>query len=107
MLGKSFIILSFLLAACSTVQLGRDFDPAAFDARVQRGVTTQTEVRDWLGAPSSVGVSVESDGERFEKWTYYYGVGELPSMTNARIKILEIRFDPQYVVRAYTWSSGQ
>jgi len=99
--------LSLLLAACATVvQVGRDFDPGAFEAKAQRGVTTQAEVRSWLGAPNGAGISVESNGDRFEKWTYYYGEGQLPGLAGATIKILEIKFDAQHIVRAYQWSGA-
>lgn len=92
-----------LLAACST-HVGRDFDLAAFDAKVKRGATTQADVRDWLGAPGGVGVSVDSAGERFEEWSYYYAQGRFTSMSDARLKTLQVKFDQRGVVRAYNWS---
>lgn len=93
-----------LLAACSSVQVGRDFDLSAFESKVQRGVTTQAQVRGWLGAPKGDGFVVDTNGERYEEWTYYYGEGQLPDMTDARLKILQIKFDPQGIVRGYNWS---
>jgi hypothetical protein len=61
-------------------------------------------VRKWLGAPAGVGVSVESTGERHEQWNYYYGKGRFPTMADARLDVLQIKFDQQGVVRAYNWS---
>jgi hypothetical protein len=64
------VVIPMLLAlsACTTFQVGRDFDLSTFDARVRRGTTTQAEVRDWLGAPTGVGVSVDS-GRRWRTRT--------------------------------------
>ncbi|HEY5683335.1 MAG TPA: hypothetical protein VIR61_06640 [Sulfuricaulis sp.] len=98
------IALMFLLGACSTVQVGRNFDLSVFESKVQRGVTTQSQVRGWLGAPAGVGVVVETGGERFDEWSYYYGEGQLPNMPDARLKILQIKFDQAGIVRGYNWS---
>jgi hypothetical protein len=99
------ILASLLLvSACATVEVGREFDLKAFDARVRRGATTQAEVRSWLGAPAGVGASVESTGERYEQWTYYHGEGRWPGLKGADFKMLQIKFDERGVVRAYNWS---
>jgi hypothetical protein len=92
------------LSACATVEVGRDFDMKAFDARVQRGVTTQAEVRAWLGAPAGIGAAVESTGDRYQQWTYYYGEGRWPALKGAGFKMLQVKFDERGVVRAYNWS---
>jgi len=99
--------LLMLLSACATVQVGRDFDLAAFEAKVQRGTTTQQDVRAWLGAPTGVGTAVETTGDRYEEWTYYSGSGDLPDMKGAHLKVLQIKFDQQGLVRAYNWSGGK
>lgn len=96
-----------VLSACSTVQVGRDFDVGVFAAKIERGVTTQAQVRNWLGEPTSVGVSLAVDGERFDEWAYYYAEGELPDMSSAKVKILQIKFDTQGKVRAYNWSASK
>jgi hypothetical protein len=93
-----------LLTSCATVEVGHEFDLSAFDAKVQRGVTTQADVRAWLGAPTGSGVHVDSGGERFQEWTYYHGEGRLPGMKNLKVKMLQIKFDQRGVVRAYNWS---
>jgi len=93
-----------LVSACATVEVGRDFDLAAFEAKVQRGATTQSEVRSWLGAPAGVGASIEVTGERFEQWTYYRGEGRFPDMSGARFKMLQVKFDQRGVVRSYNFS---
>jgi outer membrane protein assembly factor BamE (lipoprotein component of BamABCDE complex) len=95
---------ALLLSACATARMGRDFDLSAFDSKVQQGVTTQAEVRAWLGEPTGIGTSVDTGGQRYEEWTFYYGEGRFPDMTDARLKILQIKFDQRGVVRAYNWS---
>lgn len=100
------LALGAALGGCSTVQIGHDYDLATFQHTVHRGVTTQAQIRGWLGAPTSTGVAVHSDGTRFVEWTYYYGQGSFPDMSDARLKLLQIRFDAQGVVQAYNWSGG-
>jgi hypothetical protein len=85
------------------MEVGREFDLSGFGKKVQRGVTTQAEVRTWLGAPTSVGESIESTGERYEQWTYYHGEGRFPRLANARFDMLQVKFDERGVVRAYNW----
>jgi hypothetical protein len=96
--------LVFLLSACGTFQVGHDFDLAVFNSKVDRGATTQLQVKSWLGAPDSTGESVETGGERYVQWTYYYGAGSLSAPTNARVKMLQIKFDRAGIVQAYNWS---
>jgi hypothetical protein len=95
------------LAACTTVQVGHDFALPTFEAKVQRGVTTQADVRNWLGEPTGTGVSVETSGDTLDEWTYYFGGGPLSDMDKAHLKILQVKFDHQGIVRAYNWSGGQ
>lgn len=92
------------LSACASVTIGRDFDLRTFQSKVERGVTTQAQVRGWLGAPASTGANVDAGGERLDEWTYYYGAGRLPNMPDAKLKILQLRFDRQGVLRSYNWS---
>ncbi|MGA7985689.1 MAG: hypothetical protein WCA01_10965 [Burkholderiales bacterium] len=99
------VSLAILLSACGTFQVGGDFDLAAFQSKVRRGETTQAEVQRMLGAPDGTGVSVETGGERYAQWTYYYGSGSLSGPSNARVKMLQIKFDSSGVVRAYNWSA--
>jgi outer membrane protein assembly factor BamE (lipoprotein component of BamABCDE complex) len=96
--------LALLLAGCGSFQIGGNFDLAAFEAKVERGKSTQSDVQRWLGNPDSRGVSVETDGARYTQWTYYYGTGNLSGPTNARVKLLQVKFDRAGVVRAYNWS---
>jgi outer membrane protein assembly factor BamE (lipoprotein component of BamABCDE complex) len=96
----------FLLAACGSFQVGRDFDAHAFEAKIERGVSTQSQVRAWLGAPTGTGINVDTGGERFDEWTYYFAAGKLPDMSGARVKMLQIKFDKQGVVRGYNWSTS-
>jgi outer membrane protein assembly factor BamE (lipoprotein component of BamABCDE complex) len=104
----SVILLSiFLLSACGSVKLGRDFDVGVFAAKIEQGVTTQSTVRSWLGEPTSVGVSLATDGERFDEWAYYFAEGEMADMNSAKVKILQIKFDKQGKVRGYNWSASK
>jgi len=96
-----------LAAGCATVELGQEFDLASFEKRVQRGVTTQEQVKAWLGAPSGTGESIESSGERYLQWTWYHGKGRFPRMADARFDILQVKFDERGVVRAYNWSGAR
>jgi outer membrane protein assembly factor BamE (lipoprotein component of BamABCDE complex) len=91
-------------AACSTVEIGSAFDASAFEKNVQRGSTTRTQVQAWLGTPTGKGISVDTAGERYEEWTYYHGQGQLPRMSDANFRILQIKFDSNGVVRGYSWS---
>ncbi len=103
-LGRGVCVAAVLLTACSTVQLGRDFNTNVFEARVQRGVTTQAQVKGWLGEPVNTGIAVQADDSLNEEWTYYFAEGTLPSLSNAKFKILQIRFDTQGKVVSYSWS---
>lgn len=95
------------LAACGTVQVGQEFSLRTFQDKVERGVTTQNQVRGWLGAPAGIGVDVEVNGERYEQWTYYRAAGRMSDMSQAELKILQIRFDRHGIVRAYNWSNNE
>lgn len=99
-------IIALLLVACGTVRAGRDFDVGAFAAKIERGVTTQIQTRTLLGEPASIGVNVAADGETFDEWTYYYAFGKLPYMSDTKIKLIQIQFDKQGVVRSYNWSAS-
>jgi len=99
-------LIVFLLAACSTIQAGRDFDVRTFETKIERGISTQNQVRTWLGAPAGTGVNVDTGGERFDEWTYYFASGKLPDMSGAKIKILQVKFDKQGIVRGYNWSTS-
>lgn len=100
------VVFVLSLAACGTVRIGSDFDLKAFEARVQRGATTSSQVREWLGAPTGSGVSVQTDGERLDEWSYYYGEGQLAG-GDVRLKLLQIKFDKTGTVRSYSWSGGK
>ncbi len=96
--------VALLVGACSTVQVGHNFNVRSFQSRVERGHTTEAQVRDWLGAPSSTGIVVQTDGKSFTRWLYYYGEGRLPRLAGAHLKMLEVQFDRRGIVRAYNWS---
>lgn len=104
-IAATFLVVSSL-AACGTAQVGRDFDMRAFETRIERGATKQSEIRSWLGAPAGKGINVNTDGEHFDEWTYYFASGKLPDMSGTRVKMLQIKFDKQGIVRGYNWSTS-
>lgn len=95
------------LASCATVEIGRPFDVNAFTAQVRHGTSTREDVRAWLGEPVSQGIALEANGERYDEWTYYYAAGRLPGLRDADVRILQIRFDPNGVIRSYSWSRSK
>lgn len=101
----SLAIMALSLAACVSVKVGQDFDVSSFEAKVKRGVTTQDQVRGWLGAPSSTGVSVDTGGDRFDEWVYYFAAGRLTETSVMRVKMLQVKFDKKGIVRGYNWSA--
>jgi len=102
-----FLLSAFLLTACGTVKMGRDFDVGVFAAKIERNTTTQAQVRTWLGEPTSVGVSLDTDGQRYDEWAYYFAEGELRDMSAAKVKILQIKFDKQGKVISYNWTASK
>ena len=92
-----------LLSGCASFQVGSDFKLTQFASSVEQGVTTQAQVKEWLGNPQSTGVVVERDGQKLTRWMYYYSKGTLSNMNNARMKTLEVQFDQNGIVRAYDW----
>ena len=93
-----------LLGGCASFQLGNDFNLEQFANQIQHGVTSQSEVKAWLGAPQSRGVVVDRDGEKLQRWLYFYSKGKLGDMGNAGMKTLEVQFDQGGIVRSYNWA---
>lgn len=100
------LIMALLLPACGTARVGRDFDVRSAAMKIERGVTTQQQISAWLGAPTGTGASIDTNGEHFDEWSYYFASGRLPDLAGARVKILQIKFDRQGIVRAYNWSAS-
>jgi outer membrane protein assembly factor BamE (lipoprotein component of BamABCDE complex) len=102
-LRTGFASLAIVLAGCGTTwfHVGNDFDLNAFTSRVNRGVTTRDQVREWLGAPASTGVDVEPSGQRYDKWNYYFGEGQLSHLSDTTLKTLQIKFDAQGILQGY------
>ena len=97
-------VLVLLLSACGTVQIGRDFDVKAFEEIVGMADMSKAQVQDLLGAPKGTGVAVDKDGVHVDEWLYFYGTGQLPSMSDITIKTLQIRFKKNGMVQSYNWS---
>ena len=94
-----------LLAGCSTINVGRNFDMKAFESMAKVGETTKEQVRNKMGSPKNKGVSISKDGERLVEWLYFYASGKLPGMDNAKLKILQIRFDKGGILCSYNWTN--
>jgi outer membrane protein assembly factor BamE (lipoprotein component of BamABCDE complex) len=99
-------MMAIVLCGCSTgwFHVGSDFDLNAFTSRVERGVTTRDQVRTWLGAPPSTGVNVDTNGQRFEAWTYYFVEGRMASLSDTTLKTLQIKFDSKGLVQGWELS---
>lgn len=97
----------FLLSGCVQYNLGRNFDLELFSQQIQRGVSTKAEVTQWLGAPVSQGLTVNSKGEQLTRWLYYYSHGRLTHLEAASMKTLEVQFDDKGIVQAYDWLSDK
>jgi len=101
------LFLTLLLAGCSSVQVGQDFDVQLFNNLVKANTTTKSQVKGWLGAPNSIGISLDKDGEVSDEWMYFYGAGSLSNMKSAKIKILQIRFNKNGIINSYNWSNSK
>ncbi|MEK6748511.1 MAG: hypothetical protein AABY83_04815 [Pseudomonadota bacterium] len=101
------IALLLTLTGCASVEVGRDFNNHKFISAVQRGVTTQSEILQWLGEPASTGTQVETSGKQYTRWVYYFGTGKPPRFDDVHFKNLEVLFDDAKVVQGYQWSGGQ
>ena len=95
---------SILVAGCSTVQVGREFNYESFASQVKPGTTDLAQVQAILGPPVGKGLVAEADGSLYDQWTYYYGSGTIGSNSKSRFKLLQIRFDPSGKVASYNWS---
>ena len=100
------LLMIMLLAGCSTLKVGRDFNMHDFEAIVKVGETSKAQVLAKMGSPKSKGLSINSKGERLAEWAYFYATGKLSGMDNAQLKILQIRFDQHDIVRSYNWTSS-
>lgn len=97
---------SIALGGCAAgwFHVGSDFDLNAFTSRVQRGGTTMDQVRSWLGSPSSTGVDVDTSGQRFDEWNYYFAEGRVSGLSDTTLKTLQVKFDSKGIVQGYQMS---
>ncbi|MFK5950283.1 MAG: hypothetical protein QM500_16105 [Methylococcales bacterium] len=100
------LLIVMLLAGCSSIQVGRDFDTQNFESIAKVGKTTKAQVLDKMGSPKSKGVSLNREAERLQEWVYFYATGKLIGMDDAQLKILQIRFDKNGIMRSYNWSNS-
>ncbi len=95
-----------LVTACSSVTVGNNFDLKTFTSKIQRGTTSQAQIRGWLGAPTGMGQVVDVNGQVYEEWSYYFASGRLPNLPDLEVKILQIKFDKHGTVQGYNWSGA-
>ena len=81
------------------------FRLSAFTSHAERGVTTRDQVRAWLGAPPATGVNVDTAGQRFDEWTYYFAEGRMSNLSGSTIKTLQVKFDSKGIVQGWDVSS--
>jgi hypothetical protein len=86
------------------MKVGREFNYDAFGAKVEPGVTDAAQVREWLGEPIGRGFEVMPDGNRVDVWTYYSGSGKIPSGSDVRFKMLQVKLTPAGKVAGYVWT---
>jgi len=96
----SIVAFAVSLAACSALSTGRDFSSPKPGAEIKNGATTKADLLKMYGDPSQVGMK---DGD--QTWTWYYfkkGTGKDGDLS----KQLEATFNPQGVVKSYSFSSN-
>lgn len=104
---SAIAFFALLLTACANFQVGHDFDVGMFATKIQPGVTTEADVRAWLGDPSGTGISMEADGKRYDQWNYYYAEGNVSNMNKTKMKILQVKFGKDGKVYSYNWSASK
>ncbi len=96
----SIVAFAVSLAACSALSTGRDFPSPKPGAEIKNGATTKADLLKMYGDPTQVGMK---DGD--PTWTYFYfkkGSGKDGDLS----KQLEVTFNPQGVVKSYSFSSN-
>ncbi|MEO8630895.1 MAG: hypothetical protein ABI612_22780, partial [Betaproteobacteria bacterium] len=58
---------SILMAGCSTIQVGREFNYESFSSQVKPGTTDLNQVQKILGPPIGKGLVAEADGSLYDQ----------------------------------------
>jgi outer membrane protein assembly factor BamE (lipoprotein component of BamABCDE complex) len=96
----SIVAFAVSLAACSALSTGRDCPSPKPGAEIKNNATTKADLLKMYGDPTQVGMK---DGD--QTWTWYYfkkGSGKDGDLS----KQLEVTFNPQGVVKSYSFSSN-
>ena len=96
--------LCLISAALSTgcVSVGKDFDEANV-SRIQKGVTTESDLVSWFGKPSNRVTT--SDGKVALMWAHYTSQGFVS--THSTSKTLTVTLGPDGKVQDYSLSGGE
>jgi outer membrane protein assembly factor BamE (lipoprotein component of BamABCDE complex) len=92
------MIACAILFAAGCLNIGSNF-PSKPVKKIEKGVTTKTEVQKMFGEPFRTGLD---DG--YESWTYVYNKWSVFSAT--RSKDLYVVFNKDGTVRSYTFNSN-
>lgn len=107
------IAISVFVIGCTSTY-GTKIEPEDID-KIQKGVTTETQVREWFGKPTLT----QTDTEGYKMIQYAYGeatsnragyipyVGSLFSKSDAAYSTLAIEIDGNGVVKNYTVMEGE
>jgi hypothetical protein len=93
-----FLVFGVSLAACSALSTGRDFPSPKPGAEIKNNATTKADLLRMYGDPTQVGMK---DGDQTWTW-YYFKKGKDSDLS----KQLEVTFNPQGVVKSYSFSSN-
>jgi outer membrane protein assembly factor BamE (lipoprotein component of BamABCDE complex) len=109
----SVIAITMLVLGCTSTY-GSKIEPEDID-KIEKGVTTETQVREWFGKPTLT----QTDTEGYKMIQYAYGeatnnqaayipvVGAFFSKSDAAYSTLAIEIDGNGLVKNYTIMEGE
>jgi hypothetical protein len=94
----STALIALFVASCAALSTGREFPSPKPGAEIKNGATNKADLLRTYGEPTQVGMK---DGDQTWTW-YYFKKGKSVDLA----KQLEVTFDPQGVVKSYSFSSN-